>query len=268
MGWVADDRKGADSPDRRTLEPMTDEPVTASKAAPRPPYEPHIGESRQYWRDIVLGVNDGLVSVFLLVAGVVGGGLTTGQVALSAIAAAVAGAISMAAGEYIATKSQDEVLEAELSLERVHLAHHRDAELAQLREMIADMGVREQDLDSVVGAFDKSDEAMLNAMKALEFGVVESERRSPYLAMAFSGVFFLGGALPATLPFLIVENVRSGLWWAVVGTALGLFAVGVMKARVTRTNPLVSGLENLVIAGIGGVLAFIIGDLIGTGLAA
>jgi VIT1/CCC1 family predicted Fe2+/Mn2+ transporter len=104
-------------------------------------YTPHIGESRQYWRDIILGVNDGLVSMFLLVAGVVGGGLNAAQILLKAIAGAVAGAISMAAGEYLATKSQDEVLEAELVLERTHIRDFRGAELDQLREMFTDMGL-------------------------------------------------------------------------------------------------------------------------------
>ena len=73
-----------------------------SKAAPDG-YTPHLGESRQYMRDIILGVNDGLVSTFLLVAGVVGGGLTATQVLLTGIAGAVAGMVSMGAGEYIAT---------------------------------------------------------------------------------------------------------------------------------------------------------------------
>ncbi len=81
-------------------------------------YIPHIGQSRQYWRDIILGVNDGLVSIFLLVVGVVSGGLDRQQVLLTAVAGAIAGAISMSAGEYLATKSQDEVLAAELALER------------------------------------------------------------------------------------------------------------------------------------------------------
>ena len=89
-------------------------------------YVPHLGESRQYLRDIILGVNDGLVSTFLLVAGVVGGGLTATQVLLTGIAGAVAGMVSMGAGEYIATKSQEEVFNAEMALEIEHLENHRD----------------------------------------------------------------------------------------------------------------------------------------------
>ena len=58
----------------------------------------HLGRSRQYWRDIILGVNDGLVSTFLLVAGVAGGGMSSEAILLTALAGALAGAISMMAG--------------------------------------------------------------------------------------------------------------------------------------------------------------------------
>lgn len=229
-------------------------------------YTPHIGESRQYWRDIILGVNDGLVSIFLLVVGVVGGGLDSSQVLLTAVAGAIAGAVSMASGEYLATKSQEEVLEAELALEREHIRDHREMEVGQLREMFTDMGIREEDIEPVVSAFDRSDEALLNAMKALEFGVVDSERRSPYLAMVLSGVLFLAGSIPSVVPFMFIDRPGIALIYASVLALAGLFAVGVVKARVIKGNWVLSGLENLVVAGIGGVLAWFVGDVVGSAL--
>jgi VIT1/CCC1 family predicted Fe2+/Mn2+ transporter len=239
--------------------------ATEQRSDAEVPYEPHVGETRQYWRDIILGVNDGLVSMVLLVAGVVGAGLSREDVFITGVAGALAGAVSMAAGEYLATKSQDEVLESEMALERQHIVHHRDMELAQLRDMFEEMGLHESDLDSVVTAFDRSDEALLNAMKALEFGAPESERRSPYKAMTFSGLLFLLGAMPSVIPFMFVETPSSGLWFATILGGLGLFAVGIAKTRVTRTNPLVAGLENLLIAGVGGVLAYYVGAALGSG---
>ena len=227
-------------------------------------YIPHIGQSRQYWRDIVLGVNDGLVSIFLLVVGVVSGGLGRQQVLLTAVAGAIAGAISMSAGEYLATKSQDEVLAAELALERTHIEEFRDMELSQLRGFFTEMGVRHEDLDQVMGAFADNDEALLAAMAALEFGMVESERRSPYLAMAASGGLFLLGALPSVLPFAVATTTSTALIVATFGALLGLFVVGVVKAYVARGSMIVSGLENLIVAGVGGVLAWGIGYLFGT----
>ena len=203
------------------------------------------------------------MSIFLLVVGVVGGGLTIEQVLLTGVAGALAGAVSMAAGEYLATKTQDEVLEAELRLERIHITDHRDLELNQLREMFADMGIAEEDLDGVVAAFDRSDETLLNAMKSLEFGVVDSERRSPVLAMLTSGGLFLVGSTTSVLPFAIAASTTTALVWATILSLGGLFAVGVVKARVTKNNWITAGLENLVIAGVGGLVAWIIGNAVG-----
>lgn len=239
--------------------------ATESHADAAVPYEPHVGESRQYWRDIILGVNDGLVSMVLLVIGVVGAGLSRDDVIITGIAGALAGAVSMGAGEYLATKSQDEVLASELELERTHIRDHRDMEIEQLHEMFEDMGIHEEDLDTVVAAFDRSDRALLNAMKALEFGAPDSERRSPYKAMGFSGLLFLLGATPPVAPFLFTETATSGLWWAAILTAVALFGVGVAKTRVTKTNPFIAGLENLAIAGLGGVIAYFVGDALGSG---
>lgn len=230
-------------------------------------YIAHIGESRQYWRDIILGVNDGLVSIFLLVVGVVGGGLDTAQVLLTAVAGALAGGASMAAGEYLATKSQDEILAAELALERTHIIHFKDQELDQLRGFFTDMGVDEADLDGVIAGFENNDEAILNAMAALEFGVVESERRSPYLAMAASGLLFLLGSVPSVLPFILIDSTGTALIWATALSLAGLFLVGVVKARVAKSHWLRSGFENMAVAGVGGVIAWAIGTAVGTTLA-
>jgi vacuolar iron transporter family protein len=226
-------------------------------------YTPHIGVTRQYWRDIILGVNDGLVSIFLLVVGVVGGGLDRGQVLLTATAGAIAGAVSMAAGEYLATKSQDEVLAAELALEATHIRQFRGVELNQLRGFFEDMGVAEEDLAGVMAAFENNDEAILKAMAALEFGVVDSERRSPYRAMAASGLLFLAGSLPSILPFVFISSVSTALIVATLVSLLGLFVVGAVKASVAKTSRARSGLENMVVAGIGGLAAWFIGQAFG-----
>lgn len=226
-------------------------------------YEPHVGASRQYWRDIVLGVNDGLVSMFLLVAGVVGGGLDTRSVLVTGVAGALAGAVSMGAGEYLATKSQDEVLESELKLEQTHIEHFRNREVAQLYGMLRDIGIADDDIGDVVKAFSRDDTTLLNAMKVLEFGVVDTERRSPYKAMAASAALFLLGSAPSVIPFVFVDSSGLGLTIAAALAALALVAVGVVKTFVTRGNPVWAGLENLLITAVGGVVAFGVGRLVG-----
>lgn len=226
-----------------------------------PGYKPHIGSSRQYMRDMILGVNDGLVSTFLLIAGVVGGGLTATQVLLTGISGGLAGMISMAIGEYLATKSQDEVFDAEMALEAEHLRDYRAHEKAQLHDMLADMGLEGPGLEQVVEIIDSNDEAMLNMQGALEFGIVDSERRSAIAAGITSGLLFLTGALPSIVPFIFVSDVGVGLILAAVLSGIGLFVVGALKTAATRKNPFVSGAENLALGFIGGVLSYFVGSL-------
>lgn len=224
-------------------------------------YREHVGPSRQYMRDIILGVNDGLVSIFLLVAGVVGGGLVARDVLLAGLAASAAGAISMAAGEYIATKSQEEVFDSEMELEIEHMKYHREHELEEFREMFGDMGLPADDVERVVTALDNDDAAFLKTMMALEFGVIEEERRSPYTAGVISGLLFLLGSLPAVLPFFFVESTGLGLFIAAIGSGIALFVVGVLKTLVTRKNWVWAGTENVLIATAGAIISYGVGVL-------
>ena len=226
-----------------------------------PSYTQHLGRNRQYLRDIILGVNDGLVSMFLLVAGVVGGGMATRNVLLTGVAGAIAGAISMASGEYIATKTQEEVFEGELALEKEHIREYRQDELYELSDLLEDIGLDGPLRDDVVSHFGEDDDALLKVMTALEFGVVETERRSPYRAMWMSGGLFLAGSMPSVIPFAFVSSASTGLWIATIGAVFGLLVVGAVKTWATRGDPLRAALENLLVAAGGGGLAYGVGVL-------
>lgn len=226
-----------------------------------PSFTEHLGRNRPYLRDAILGANDGLVSMLLLVAGVVGGGLSPRHVLLTGIAGAVAGAISMAAGEYMATKSQDELFEGEIGLERRHIRDHREAELHELRDLLGGIGLQGELRDQVVEYLGRDDQSLLHVMTALEFGVVETERRKPYMAMLLSGLLFLVGSLPPVLPFALADHTHTALWFAAGFTTAGLLAVGAVKTWATRGRPLLAAVENLLVATLGGGLAYGIGVL-------
>lgn len=226
-----------------------------------PPYREHLGAGRQYLRDIILGVNDGLVSMFLLVVGVVGAGFASREVLLAGIAGTLAGAVSMAAGEYIATKSQEEVFEGEIELEWEHFEFHRDQELDELREMLGELGLEGQLLEDAVEVIDRDDDTLMHAMKTLEFGLVESERRSPFRAMVLSGLLFIVGAMPAVLPFAFIDRPHVGLSVAALACGVGLAVVGALKTLMTRGRPVVAAVENLAVGVVGGAAAYGIGAL-------
>jgi predicted membrane protein (TIGR00267 family) len=172
----------------------------------------------------------------------------------------------MGAGEHLATKSQDEVFESEIDLEKTHIEHFRRREVNQLYQMLRDLEVQPEDLEPTVKALSRNDRVLLNAMKVLEFGIVKSEQRRPARAMFMSGGLFLAGSIPSVVPFLFPISVTTGLLWAVILAGIALFCVGVVKTKVTRTNPFRAGAENLVIAGVGGVAAYLVGRLVGASL--
>ena len=229
---------------------------------PRPPME-HLGKHRQYWRDMILGVNDGLISTFLLVAGVSGSGLNPTDILLTAIAGALAGAVSMSAGEYIATKSQNEVLQGEIGLERVHIRENKASEMREVNFLLETIGIpaTKDDLkQQLVAHYESDPEALLKLMVALEFGVVDEEARSPILASVASGFLFFFGSLPSLLPFAFTNQpTTQALIIACVTTVAFLLIVGAVKTWATRGNCVKAAIENLLIAGIGGVLAYYVG---------
>lgn len=195
----------------------------------------------------------------LLVVGVVAGGVDSEFVLLAGLAGAFAGAVSMAAGEYMATKSQEELIDAELALEVQHFKHYRDKELDEIREYLGDLGLGHDSIEAVVAEAAVDDDLLLGLMKAFEFGVIDEGRRNPYLAMATSGLLFLLGSAPSVIPFVFFDNPDTGLGVAVVAAVIGLFIVGALKTVVTRKNAVQSGFENVLVASIGAAVAYGIG---------
>jgi VIT1/CCC1 family predicted Fe2+/Mn2+ transporter len=229
-----------------------------------PPDDDHLGKHRQYWRDIILGVNDGLVSTLLLVAGVAGGGLSAVDILLTAIAGAIAGAVSMFAGEYVATKSQNEVLRGEIALETKHIRHRQRDELLEVKELLNVIGISDEETQlqsGLMSFYDCHPNAMLKLMIALEFGVIEEEQRSPLWAGFTSFVCFIAGSLPSVIPFAFNVSSLEGLIYAASFTVTSLLIVGAVKTWATRGNCWTAAMENLVIAACGGGIAYGVGLL-------
>lgn len=208
----------------------------------------HLGSSRQYWRDIILGANDGIISNFLLVAGVAGGGLTRKDILLTAIAGALACAGSMFALEYIATKSQSEVMREEIALEEQHIEKFADYVMDELNNLlgIIDIPTDQTSLTGILLNFAEGTESLLKIVIALELRVIQEEARSPIRTGLTSCCIFFAGSMPSVLPFIFSsDRALQGLGWAILATTLALLVVGGIKAWATRGSCLYSSVENL-----------------------
>jgi len=225
------------------------------------PYKPH--NKLQYMRDLILGVNDGIVSVFLLVVGMVAGGSDTRAILAGGITTTIGGAVAMSMGEYLATKSQNEVIAGDLTLEKEHFKYHRELEIEQVHHVLAGMNLQGDLLKDVTKSIGESDDALMKFMKAFEFGYQEDVARIPLTAMALMFFIFICGGVPGVIPFAFVGDTDQyvGLLIATILVSVALFFVGIMKAVSTGTSWTRAGSENMVMGWISAGIAYGVGAI-------
>ena len=213
-------------------------------------------------------MNDGLVSTFLLVVGVYGSGLGTEYILLTAISGMVAGAISMAAGEYVATKTQEEVKRGECLLEEKAVKEHKHDELRHLNDLLTKIGIPEAEYETseefqvrrtLLGYYEDHDEAHVKINVALAFGDVEASQRSPWIAGAAAFGLFAIGSLPSVIPFAVTSDEATAVLLAFGATMVCILIVGGVKTWATKGVWWVSAIENVIITAGGGAIAYFIG---------
>jgi vacuolar iron transporter family protein len=190
--------------------------------------ERHRSERIGWLRAAVLGANDGIVSTASLVLGVAAGGATRSGIVIAGVAGLVAGAMSMAAGEYVSVSSQADTEEADLAVERRELATQNAAEREELALIYVARGV-EPALAAQVAAQLMARDA-LGAHARDELGISDMTRARPVqAAFASAGSFSMGAAVPLVVVFLAPASMLAP---AVTGTCLALLAIlGGLAAR-------------------------------------
>ena len=216
-------------------------------------------------RAAVFGVNDGLVSNASLILGVAGAAASNSIILLSGVAGLLAGAFSMAAGEYVSVRSQREMFEHQIGLERDELAQYPDEEAEELALIYAARGLAREDALKLARAIIADPTQALDTLAREELGLNPDELGSPWGAAMFSFVSFATGALVPLLPFLALAGTRA-LPVSVAMTALALFAVGAAIRLFTGKSALRDGLRMLAIGAAAGAMTYGIGRLLGVSL--
>ena len=196
--------------------------------------ESHRSGSSGWLRAAVLGANDGIVSIAGLVVGVAAAGATTATVLATGIAGIVAGAMSMAAGEYVSVQSQADTEHADLALERVELAENPAHELIELTNIYVRRGLAPELAHAVAVQLTAHD--ALGAHARDELGITEALRARPLQAALASAAAFAAGA---ALPIAAVLLAPAGRMQAVTiaATLTGLFGTGWLAARAGGATP-------------------------------
>ena len=224
----------------------------------------HADISGGWLRAAVFGAMDGLVTNTALVAGVGGGGASPGTIVLSGVARLVAGAISMALGEYTSVRTQNEQLDLEVAKERRELERNPQGELAELVEMLRVRGVDDQLAHSVAVQLSRDPETALRLHVVAELGMSPEDKPSPRVAAVSSLLTFSVGAVIPLLPYLFGLSV---LWPALVAGGLGLFVAGALSSRFTPRPGWYAGTRQLLFGAVAAALTYAIGSLIGVTVA-
>jgi len=225
----------------------------------------HRGAGSGNLRAAVFGVNDGLVSNASLILGVAGASADARVVLLSGIAGMCAGAFAMAAGEYVSVRSQRELFEYQIGLEREELREYPEAEAQELALIYVAKGLPKKEAARLATRLIADPEHALDTLAREELGLNPDELGSPWGAAASSFVAFGVGAVLPLLPFVFLAGPLA-LPLAVGLTGLALFAVGATLSLFTGRNAVFSGLRMLALGGLAGAITFAIGKLAGVTL--
>jgi VIT1/CCC1 family predicted Fe2+/Mn2+ transporter len=213
-------------------------------------------------RAAVLGVNDGLVSNFSLVMGVAGGTGNSEFVVIAGIAGLLAGAFSMAAGEYISMRSQKDVYENIVHLERAELALWPEREAAELAGFYEDKGLSAEEATMIATRLSENPEIALDIHLREEFGLNQDDLGSPWGAAFASMIAFALGAIVPVLPYLFGESDLS-LPVSALLSGLALVTVGAGLAWMSSVNSLWGGARMLLIGGAAAAVTYGVGTAIG-----
>ncbi len=214
-------------------------------------------------RAAVLGVNDGLVSVLCLVVGVAAAGADAKSVLLAGFAGALAGAISMAAGEWISVKAQVELFENVLADLKNIVKNDKPLLEQNLAKNLEEHGIDTMTAKNAVADVAKSDKEFVSMYSSQVIGLNEDELGSPWVAAGSSFVLFWLGSIPPLLPWIIGWHNIEGILLAVVLTGLGSLFVGGYTARSSGKSVVLGAMRQLLIVIFASAVTYGIGVVFG-----
>jgi vacuolar iron transporter family protein len=216
-------------------------------------------------RAVIFGVSDGLVSNLSLVMGVAGAAGHSNFILLAGIAGILAGASSMAAGEYISMQSQRELFERQIALERAELEAMPEEEEAELAAVYRSKGFTSDEAVRIAHRLFADPETALDTLVREELGLDPDELGSPWGAAFGSFVAFAIGAAVPVLPYLATSGAVA-FAGALVLSLVALFAVGAGVSLLTGRGTMFSGLRQVAIGAAAAAVTYAVGTLIGVGV--
>ncbi|MFV1994979.1 MAG: VIT1/CCC1 transporter family protein [Verrucomicrobiales bacterium] len=221
--------------------------------------------AHSFLRDFIFGAIDGAVTTFAIVSGVAGAGLGSGIIIILGLANLLADGFSMAAGNFVSTRAENQARQRARREEEVHIDAYPEGEREEIRQIFARKGFEGAPLEHIVSVITKDRHRWVDTMMQEELGLPLHPTPPLKAAIATFIAFVLVGAIPLisfVLNWIQPGAIARPFFWSSILTAVAFVAIGAMKSRFVDQKWFTAGLETLLIGGGAASLAYLIGLLL------
>lgn len=220
--------------------------------------EPEHPKSGEFLRDIVFGANDGVVTAIGFLVGIAGSVADQTIIVIAGVLTIVAGAASMALGNYLAVKSQKEHYDEMEKIEQWEIDNKRDAEVEEIREIYRNYGFDKEAVELLTKKVTSDRDLWLRVMMRDELGLVREE--APGAAGVIIGLVYLLGGIPPLLPFIFVSPVSRALIMSIFTSLLVMSVIGFVRWWLNKGNLGSKVIETIIIGLLAAAVGFVAGE--------
>ncbi len=213
-------------------------------------------------REVVFGVNDGLVSITGLVVGVTASRMSPHHILLAGLAAAMAATVAMALGQYLSTTAQNEYFVSERNREVREVQEIPEEERQEVEAIYKHQGFSTEQVKWLTDHVTSDKDRWVDFMMKEELGIMMDSLDSPWMSAGVMALAVIVGSIPPILPYVLTNNTHLALTWAIVLAIVMSFALGVTKAKVAKGNWWKSGVQFVAVAGIAVVVGIVAGHML------
>ncbi|MDA1335124.1 MAG: VIT1/CCC1 transporter family protein [bacterium] len=216
----------------------------------------------RYIKDVIYGANDGIITTFAIVAGVAGAGLDVFTIVLLGGASLLADGFSMAASNYLGSKSERDFVRHEYEEQAETLREDPATEKGEMQVLLQEQGYDEHDAYTLVELMFKNKKFFTDLMMHEEYELSSHWQPKLNYGAGLTFLAFITAGFIPILPFIFFAEVSNIFLVSVISTAIVLFIVGALRALVTRRSYIFSGIEMLFVGGVASTIAYSVGSML------